>query len=255
MNLRARLRERLGPYRVAQLKRVIAFCIRSDLTLLGRLYGTNKVSRTQQYGSLYERHLRHRRREALCILEIGVGGYENGTGGSSLRMWRTYFPKALVYGIDIEPRDLREPRIETFCGSQADPEFLRRVVDKIGTPDLVIDDGSHRSEHVIVSFEVLFPRLAHGGLYVIEDTHRSYMAGFGGGPPGTVGTTMEFVKSLIDDLTRKRPDNCRGQPEAIHIYPRIVFITKGALGEGETYGDPLSRGWDGTVRRRRAHAT
>ena len=245
MNLRASLRDRLGPYRVARIKRVIALSVRNDLTRLGRFYGTNKVSATQQYGALYERYLRHRRREALCILEIGVGGYQTGTGGSSLRMWRTYCPKSLVYGIDIESRDLREPRIETFCGSQADPEFLRSVVDRIGPPDLVVDDGSHRSEHVIASFEVLFPLLAVGGLYVIEDTHRSYMPEFGGGPPGTGGTTMEFVKRLIDDLTRRRPDDCGAQPNAIHIYPRIVFVTKSLVRDRETVDDRFSLGLRG----------
>jgi demethylmacrocin O-methyltransferase len=224
MSVRASVRRRLGPYRVARLKRTVAPLVRNDLTRLGRLYGTNKANAKQRSTPLYERHLKHRRREALCVLEIGVGGYTMGTGGSSLRMWRTYFPKARVYGIDIEPRDLREPRIETFCGSQADPAFLRGVVDRIGPPDLIIDDGSHRSEHVIASFEVLFPLLAPGGLYVIEDVHRSYIPSYGGGPPGTEGTTVEFVKRRIDDLVRRLPGPADSTPAAIHVYPRILFL-------------------------------
>ena len=35
--------------------------------------------------------------------------------------------------------------------------------------DLVIDDASHRYPETVASFEVLFPRLRTGGLYVIED--------------------------------------------------------------------------------------
>jgi hypothetical protein len=228
MGVRASVRDRLGPYRIAKAKRVVALLFRNDLTRLGRLYGTNKVSAKQRYTPLYEQHLRERRREPLCILEIGIGGYQTGTGGSSLRMWRTYFPKGRVYGIDIEPRDLREPRVETFCGSQADPDFLRSVIDKIGPPDLIVDDGSHRSEDVIASFEVLFPLLARGGLYVIEDAHRSYMPDYGGGPPGTHGTSIEFVKGVIDDVVRRlpNPDGTESVASAIHVYPRIVFIEK-----------------------------
>jgi demethylmacrocin O-methyltransferase len=226
MDVRASVRHRLGPYRVAKVKRTIAPLLRRDLTRLGRLYGTNKVSAKQLSTPLYARHLRDRRREPLCVLEIGIGGYQTGTGGSSLRMWRTYFPKARVYGIDIEPRDLREPRIETFCGSQADPGFLRSVVDRTGSPDLIVDDGSHRSEDVVASFEVLFPLLARGGIYVIEDAHRSYIPTYGGGPPGTEGTTVEFVKGRIDELVRRLPGSPEPAVEAIHIYPRIIFVEK-----------------------------
>jgi hypothetical protein len=228
MDVRAAVRDRLGPYRIAKVKRVVAHLFRRDLTRLGRLYGTNKASPKQRYTPLYERHLRKRRREPLCVLEIGVGGYQAGTGGSSLRMWRTYFPKARVYGIDIEPRDLREPRVKTFCGSQSDASFLRSIIDEIGAPDLVVDDGSHQSKDVIASFEILFPLLARGGLYVIEDAHRSYMPDYGGGPPGTSGTSIEFVKQLVDDLVRRLPTAAESEPvpNAIHLYPRIVFIEK-----------------------------
>jgi demethylmacrocin O-methyltransferase len=199
------------------------------LTKLGSFYGTDKAAPKHRYTVLYERHLGHRRREPLRILEIGIGGYKQGTGGSSLRMWRTYFPKARVYGIDIEPRDLREPRIRTFCGDQADEEFLREVIRRVGTPDLVIDDGSHRSRDVDRSFEVLFPLLAPDGVYVIEDTFYSYETEYGGGPSGTPGTTVERIKQLVDDIsipTAHGANTNQTRPAALHVYPRIVFIEK-----------------------------
>lgn len=33
----------------------------------------------------------------------------------------------------------------------------------------MVDDGSHIAHHMIASFEVLFPMLAPGGVYVFED--------------------------------------------------------------------------------------
>jgi hypothetical protein len=224
VDLRASVRDRLGPRRVAKVKRIIAPLLVRDLTRLGRFYGTNKAYAIQQFTAHYERHLKSRRHDPLCILEIGIGGYEGGTGGSSLRMWRTYFRNARVYGIDIRPRDLREPRIETFCGDQADPGFLRSVIDSIHAPDVIIDDGSHRSCDTIASFEILFPALAPRGLYVIEDLQFSYRTEYGGGPPGMEGTIVGRIKKLVDELAR-RPV-AEGTVAAVHIYPRIAFIEK-----------------------------
>ena len=74
-----------------------------------------------------------------------------------------YFRDARIYGVDIGERDLREPRITTFCGSQSDPEFLRGVITQIGVPDVVIDDGSHRSDDTLATFDVVFPSSAAAG--------------------------------------------------------------------------------------------
>ena len=49
---------------------------------------------------------------------------------------------------------------------------MRGIVDEEfdGAPlDLVIDDASHRLEPTRASFDMLFPRLRPGGLYIIED--------------------------------------------------------------------------------------
>src|SRR5690606_41306911 len=58
--------------------------------------------------------------------------------------------------------------------------FLALVINNIGEPDLIIDDGSHINEHVIESFNFLFPRLKSGGIYVIEDVQTSYWVDYGG---------------------------------------------------------------------------
>lgn len=59
-----------------------------------------------------------------------------------------------------------------FGVDQSDRERLASIVDAEfgGEPiDLVVDDASHLYRESRASFEVLFPRLAPGGLYMLED--------------------------------------------------------------------------------------
>ena len=89
-------------------------------------------------------------------------------GGESLRMWKAFFPNSTIYGIDIvDKKHVEEDRIKVFQGSQDDESFLRKVIDETGGFDIIIDDGSHVNEHVIKSFNVLFPALRDSGIYVV----------------------------------------------------------------------------------------
>jgi predicted O-methyltransferase YrrM len=72
----------------------------------------------------------------------------------------------------IDERDLRD-RVRTYYGfDQSDGDGLRRLVaDEFGDRpiDLVVDDASHRLGPTRASFNVLFPHVRPGGVYVIED--------------------------------------------------------------------------------------
>ena len=108
-------------------------------------------------------------------------------------MWAEFFPNATIYGIDVNPlcKQYESERIKIFIGSQADGRFLDDCLRQIGRePDIVIDDGSHRPEHQIASFNALFPRLSTHGIYVVEDT---------GGAVGDVRLrTVSRLKRLVD---------------------------------------------------------
>ena len=41
---------------------------------------------------------------------------------------------------------------------------------------VIIDDGSHLPSHQLLSLETLWPALAPGGLYIVEDVETSYWA-------------------------------------------------------------------------------
>jgi cephalosporin hydroxylase len=106
----------------------------------------------------YETALASYRTTALRVLEIGINQ------GHSLMMWKEYFPHAEVIGVDI-----KVPSVDTGClmieGDATDPNTFK---DFNGF-DVIIDDGSHVFKHQIKSFNLLFPKLNAGGIYIIED--------------------------------------------------------------------------------------
>lgn len=176
----------------------------NKLASLATKYGSDKWGH-HYYCDIYENYLKELEKAPLVLLEIGIGGYsDTKAGGAGLKMWADYFSKGEIYGIDIfDKKFLNSGRIETFKGSQIDEDFLNRVVDGIGSPDIIIDDGSHINSHVIKSFEILFPRLKPGGWYFVEDCHTSYWdeiaadgTDFGGGNHSL--TTMNYFKHLTD---------------------------------------------------------
>ncbi|WP_232677285.1 hypothetical protein [Nocardioides sp. R-C-SC26] len=212
-----------------------------NLTELALDFGTDKAG-DHHYTQHYQRHLEHLRGEAFTLLEIGIGGYKNRkNGGQSLRMWKWFFPKAQIVGLDIEDKSWVEAgRIKVYQGSQDDEAVLERIVAEQGPIKVVIDDGSHRPEHIRETFRILFPLLADDGIYCIEDTQTSYWPEFGGSADRQdPTTTMALVKDLIDglhfeefvdeDYTPKYTDQ---HITGISCYHNLVVIQKGDNVEG-----------------------
>jgi hypothetical protein len=212
--------------------------------------GTDKEG-VHSYTAAYERHLRHLRDSPIRLLEIGVGGYADpAKGGESLRMWKEYFPRAEIVGIDIHDKAaLAEQRIAIVRGDQSDPDFLARVGREFGPFDVIIDDGSHYSAHVIASFVGLFPFLADGGIYVVEDLQTSYWETYGGSSTeGRAGTSMTFLHALVDGLNHAEFDVVGYVPskfdegiQSIAFYHNLAFVEKGANREPSTALPPHPR--------------
>jgi len=210
----------------------------SNLKMLALFYGTDKWT-THDYIDIYNGLFAPLRKQRLNILEIGVGGYgDPWAGGGSLRMWRTFFSRSRIFAIDIEDKRAHdERRIKTFQGSQDDEQFLNDVADKVGRIDLIIDDGSHICRHVIKSFEVLFPKLASGGLYVVEDVQTSYLEDFGGSSTelDRPDTTMNYFRGLIDGVNAREikkinrayaPSEIETMLFSISFYEKMIVLRK-----------------------------
>ena len=211
------------------------------LDYLARVHGTDKYN--HGYLEHYQAHFRHLRFRRLKLLEIGVGGPEGPErGGASLRMWKDYFPRSQIFAIDIQDKKSHEEdRVRIFQGDQNDPAFLDEMASGCGPFDIIIDDGSHISEHVITSFRALFPHLKDGGHYVIEDLQCSYQMGAREMTldPDGVYSSIGMLKTLVDDLNYRyiprQPQNYGDRIVAIHFYPKICFIRKGDNAQRDDY--------------------
>ncbi len=111
------------------------------------------------------------------MLELGLWD-----GGSTALFSGLFLPTEQI-GVDLSERPLRELEkyvaragtvnpIHTYSGvDQASASALAGVLSghAVTALDLVIDDASHLLQQTTRSFNLLFPRLRPGGLYIIED--------------------------------------------------------------------------------------
>ena len=158
------------------------------------------IDKWDHYFPIYERHFSKFINQSIFMLEIGV------QEGGSLQMWRKYFgPLATIVGIDIEPRCKRiesedkQYQLKVRIGDQSDLEFLQRIIDEFGIPDIVLDDGSHFIKDVNKSFDYLYPLMHKNSIYMIEDTHCCYMEQTGGGV-NVPETFINRTKNFLDEI-------------------------------------------------------
>jgi cephalosporin hydroxylase len=109
-----------------------------------------------------------------------------------------------------------------FSVSQSDERSVRKLIKSefAKSPiDLIIDDASHEYAHTKRTFEIAFPHLRPGGLYVIEDWGWPHWRGYNGlmGEPAMSVLIFELVmlcatsQEVVSD---------------IRIFPSCAFIRK-----------------------------
>ena len=119
----------------------------------------------------------------INLFELGLGTYytdiksnmgENGKPGASLRGWREFFKKSMIYGADIDKRVLfNEDRIKTFYCDQTNDRDIEKMWNNLELKDIqfdiIIDDGLHEYDANIIFFENSIHKLKLNGFYIIED--------------------------------------------------------------------------------------
>ena len=211
----------------------------TSLIDIGKKYPTSK--NISGFMELYESFFKDYKDKNINILEIGVDN------GDSLRVWREYFSKANICGIDIIKKNFKISNVEILFGSQNDPIFLDTVIKKYNNFDIIIDDGSHLSKHIIFSFNYLFKHLNNEGLYIIEDLQTSYFRRYGGSRINLnkKKTSMNFIKKLADSVNYEHYDkpffkksSFDGKIKSVNFFQNIVFIKRG---DSKKYFYPTTR--------------
>jgi hypothetical protein len=156
----------------------------ANLTQLANHFQSDKGAHwsfRHKYTYLYDLIFWPYRDAPIDFLELGlaVGGpetvhgqRERMVGSPSVAMWLEYFRAATVHGFDISDfSHLRHERFRFVRGDAGVDADLQRLAQSVAKSDIIVDDASHASYHQQLALKVLWPRVAPGGLYVIEDLH------------------------------------------------------------------------------------
>lgn len=166
------------------------------LSTYARRFGTDKVDHHSYMGP-YAQCLPEKCRS---MLEIGVAK------GSSAQLWDAFYGKDELdlYLLDlyldpdhVSPRWVRNQGWTPIIGDQSNLETLASIKPQF---DVVIDDGSHRADHMLISFKHLFMNnLRGGGLYVIEDLNcNKHPFYYGGAVINFSDTPLHMFKHFIN---------------------------------------------------------
>jgi hypothetical protein len=127
---------------------------------------------------------------AARVCEVGV------FGGESLAMWQALFPDGTVCGVDREAGCAWPPGTIPVIRSQDDPALPTLLRQHADGWDLIVDDASHDGRLTAATFRLLWPLVAPGGFYVVED----WMVALGW--PGWDSSMLTAVAGLLPLLTR-----------------------------------------------------
>lgn len=156
---------------------------KTELCHIMTKYGSDKGNHTHHnYTTLYHDLFSGMRDSEIRLFELGIGTNNimipsnmgiNGKPGASLYAWSEYFPKAKIYGADIDKDILfQTPNIETYYCNQTDPSSIKTLWAQNSLQenfDIIIEDGLHEFHANVTFFENSIHKLKLGGYYIIED--------------------------------------------------------------------------------------
>ena len=129
------------------------------------------------YTEFYDYYFSKYKTSHPVILEIGVGE------GGSTKMFNDYYNgNCEIYCLDINP----DARVVEFIGNnihffecnQSDSDSLRGFADFLNINniqfDIIIDDGNHVPDDMMLTFNYFYKYVKPEGLYILEDLHTIY---------------------------------------------------------------------------------
>ena len=149
------------------------------------------------YLEFYDMLFGPRRETAKHVVDIGI--YHGG----STKLFHDYFPMARITGIDVK----LYPQAVAFCkglerislvqASSTDPAAMAQALQP--PPDIVVDDGSHKYPDQLATLQTVYPLVAPGGLYCVEDLS-----------PGAVKPMYDAIKAFQPDAIFMSDTTTRG---------------------------------------------
>jgi len=156
----------------------------------------------------------------FTMMEIGV------QRGASLGLWAEYFTyPSKIWGMAYDTEgNIQKARsklateyskhkgiVDLFLGDQGNITNLQETARTKGPFDIILDDGSHLPEHMVLGLFYLWGSIKPGGLYIVEDLETNYWTpgktlygykfentGFG------KGAAVEKFKQLLDLLPSRQ---------------------------------------------------
>ena len=168
--------------------------------------GSTHPVKGHDYARHYDSAFEAIRQGEIKVVEVGVGS------GESIRSWLEYFPNAKVFGVDIVHSTNEwntvgakpHPRYTFVTGDQSSEIFWQCFVVDYGSQwDVFVDDGGHSSQQIITTFNMMWPHVAAGGFYGIEDLNCAYSSLPFFCSPGWQNH-MDFIKDMLDQINRKQ---------------------------------------------------
>ena len=131
---------------------------------------------THSYLPLYNQLLIHKKETAKNVLEVGIGDFGDKNGGS-IKLWKSYFTNATIYGVDILSTDrvidelFNDDRVVLYTSTNAyDNHFVvTNFLNKNIRFDFMLDDGPHSLESMKKFIRLYSELMTDDGLLIIED--------------------------------------------------------------------------------------
>jgi hypothetical protein len=143
-------------------------------------YDSDKGNSWHNYTGVYSHLFGKLRNREIRIFELGICRKDPQYGrrpGASLRAWRELFPRATVFGADIDRSVLfTEDRIQTYYCDQLDSDAIRDLWAQPalrGEMDILIEDGLHTFPASVSFLAGSLEHVCVGGIYVVEDINRT----------------------------------------------------------------------------------
>lgn len=156
---------------------------RTDLCELGVTYPTDKSpynfssvsGHRHPYTAVYDLLFAPMRHRAVHVGEIGI------EQNQSMKCWREYFPKAMLWGWEFYPEKIEKAKkdnLQSVIYLPMDVRSTESIVQGFSRTaaffDVIIDDSTHEFEDQVRIAKVVHEYIRPGGYFIIEDIFRDF---------------------------------------------------------------------------------